>query len=174
MLQTKVNAMAVAFRTKEPLPGDTQVPDQPQSSQSATGIQIAAPGFDTGKFQGLVTNDVRKLDPDRALYAGFLTGQGKLGYDAFLVDDGERNRNRNIVSASGTPGLAMLRLDRLAAGCRPRGERGAAHPSAGLALAGLVLAGLAPSLICQKPRRRQLSLEDWAGASDSAVARGLA
>jgi len=39
-------------------------------------------------LQGLVTNDVRQLAPDRALYAGLLTAQGKLLYDFFLVEDG--------------------------------------------------------------------------------------
>ena len=52
---------------------------------------VAVSGPDRIKFlQGLTTNDVRRLAPDRALYAGFLTGQGKLLYDVFLIDDGDR------------------------------------------------------------------------------------
>lgn len=52
---------------------------------------VAIGGADRAKFlQGLMTNDIRRLAPDRALYAGFLTGQGKLLYDAFAVADGER------------------------------------------------------------------------------------
>lgn len=48
-------------------------------------------GPDRIKFlQGLTTNDIRRLAPERALYAGFLTGQGKLLYDAFLIEDGDR------------------------------------------------------------------------------------
>jgi len=48
-------------------------------------------GADRIKYlQGLSTNDIRRLAPDRALYAGFLTGQGKLLYDVFLIDDGDR------------------------------------------------------------------------------------
>ncbi len=52
---------------------------------------VAVSGPDRIKFlQGLMTNDIRRLAPDRALYTGFLTGQGKLLYDAFLIQDGER------------------------------------------------------------------------------------
>ena len=41
-------------------------------------------------LQGLMTNDIRRLTPDRALYTGFLTGQGKLLCDAFVLQDGDR------------------------------------------------------------------------------------
>ena len=52
---------------------------------------VAVGGTDRVKFlQGLTTNDIRRLAPDRALYAGFLTGQGKLICDAFLIQDGDR------------------------------------------------------------------------------------
>lgn len=52
---------------------------------------VAVSGTDRVKFlQGLMTNDMRRLAPDRALYAGFLTGQGKLLYDAFVFQDGDR------------------------------------------------------------------------------------
>lgn len=52
---------------------------------------VAIRGADRIKFlQGLVTNDIRRLAPDRACYAGFLTGQGKLLCDLLLIDDGER------------------------------------------------------------------------------------
>jgi folate-binding protein YgfZ len=52
---------------------------------------VAIAGADRVKFlQGLMTNDIRRLAPDRALYGGFLTGQGKLLYDAFAIADGER------------------------------------------------------------------------------------
>jgi len=48
-------------------------------------------GTDRVKFlQGLVTNDIRRLAPPRALYAGFLTGQGKLLYDLFLMAEQDR------------------------------------------------------------------------------------
>lgn len=50
---------------------------------------IAIGGVDRVKFlQGLVTNDIRRLAPDRACYTGLLTGQGKLLYDCFVIDDG--------------------------------------------------------------------------------------
>jgi len=53
---------------------------------------VAVSGADRIKFlQGLITNDIRRLRPSRALYAGFLTGQGKLLYDLFLcTGDGEQ------------------------------------------------------------------------------------
>jgi Aminomethyltransferase folate-binding domain len=52
---------------------------------------VAISGTDRVKFlQGLMTNDIRRLAPDRALYAGFLTGQGKLLCDAFVFQDGDR------------------------------------------------------------------------------------
>jgi len=51
---------------------------------------VAITGPDRIKFmQGLMTNDIRRLAPDRALYTGFLTGQGKLLYDAILIQDNE-------------------------------------------------------------------------------------
>ena len=52
---------------------------------------VAVSGTDRVKFlQGMMTNDIRRLAPDRALYAGFLTGQGKLLCDAFVMQDGDR------------------------------------------------------------------------------------
>jgi len=52
---------------------------------------VAVSGPDRVKFlQGLMTNDIRRLAPDKALYAGFLTGQGKLICDAFVLMDGDR------------------------------------------------------------------------------------
>lgn len=52
---------------------------------------IAVSGADRRKFlQGLVTNDIRRLAPERACYTGLLTGQGKLLYDFFVVDDDDR------------------------------------------------------------------------------------
>jgi folate-binding protein YgfZ len=52
---------------------------------------IAIGGADRIKFlQGLVTNDIRRLAGDHALYAGFLTGQGKLICDLFVVEDGDQ------------------------------------------------------------------------------------
>lgn len=52
---------------------------------------VAVAGRDRASFlQGLVTNDIRRLAPDRALYAGLLTPQGKLLCDFFLIEDGTR------------------------------------------------------------------------------------
>ena len=47
-------------------------------------------GADRRTFlQGLVSNDVQKLGPQRVLYAAFLTPQGKYLHDFFLVERGE-------------------------------------------------------------------------------------
>ena len=47
-------------------------------------------GADRRTFlQGLVSNDVEKLGPHRALYAALLTPQGKYLHDFFLVEQGE-------------------------------------------------------------------------------------
>ena len=52
---------------------------------------LSVAGPDRASFlQGLVTNDLQRLAPDQALYAGLLTPQGKLLYDFFLVEDGTR------------------------------------------------------------------------------------
>lgn len=40
-------------------------------------------------LQGLVSNDVAKAAPDRALWAAFLTAQGKYLHDFFLIDGGQ-------------------------------------------------------------------------------------
>ncbi|MGP1395378.1 MAG: CAF17-like 4Fe-4S cluster assembly/insertion protein YgfZ [Inquilinaceae bacterium] len=40
-------------------------------------------------LQGLVSNDVTKAAPDRALYAALLTAQGKFLHDFFIVDHGD-------------------------------------------------------------------------------------
>jgi folate-binding protein YgfZ len=50
---------------------------------------VAIDGPDRVKFlQGLMTNDMRRLAPALACYAGLLSGQGKLLQDCFVVDDG--------------------------------------------------------------------------------------
>ena len=47
-------------------------------------------GADRREFlQGLISNDTRKLTPARALYAAFLTPQGKYLHDFFLAELGE-------------------------------------------------------------------------------------
>ena len=52
---------------------------------------LAAGGADRVAFlQGLLTNDVAKAGPGRALYAGFLTAQGKFLHDLFVAELGER------------------------------------------------------------------------------------
>ena len=51
---------------------------------------LAVSGADRREFlQGLISNDTRKLSPGRALYAAFLTPQGKYLHDFFLAEAGE-------------------------------------------------------------------------------------
>jgi folate-binding protein YgfZ len=51
---------------------------------------LAVSGPDRRAFlQGLVSNDVEKLAPARALYAALLTAQGKYLHDFFMVEAGE-------------------------------------------------------------------------------------
>jgi len=48
---------------------------------------IGLSGEDARDFlQGLVSNDVRKVGPDKTLYAALLTPQGKFQYDFFLIE----------------------------------------------------------------------------------------
>jgi len=51
---------------------------------------LAVSGADRRHFlQGLVSNDVEKLAPDRALYAALLTAQGKYLHDFIMAEEGE-------------------------------------------------------------------------------------
>ena len=52
---------------------------------------LAIEGEDArGLLQGLVSNDVRRLAPDRAIYATLLTPQGKFLHDFFIATLGDR------------------------------------------------------------------------------------
>lgn len=51
---------------------------------------IEVGGEDRRSFlQGLVSNDMNKVAPDRAVYAAFLTPQGKFLFDLFVVEKGD-------------------------------------------------------------------------------------
>lgn len=55
---------------------------------SERGI-VAISGPDARSFlQGLITNDIEKVSPTRAIYAGLLSPQGKYLFDFFIADDG--------------------------------------------------------------------------------------
>ncbi len=57
---------------------------------SERGI-VAISGPDARSFlQGLITNDIEKVGPARAIYAGLLSPQGKYLFDFFIADDGSR------------------------------------------------------------------------------------
>ncbi|MBC6406035.1 MAG: folate-binding protein YgfZ [Rhodospirillales bacterium] len=52
---------------------------------------VAVGGTDARDFlQGIVSNDLRKVAPDRALWAALLTPQGKYLFDFFIGQQGER------------------------------------------------------------------------------------
>jgi len=54
------------------------------------GVMIVG-GADRASFlQGLISNDIAKAGPGRALWAGFLTPQGKFLYDLFVTEQGDR------------------------------------------------------------------------------------
>ena len=60
------------------------------TAQPARGV-LALTGEDSETFlQGLVSNDIRLLAPDRALWAALLTAQGKFLHDFFLLRLGSR------------------------------------------------------------------------------------
>ncbi|MBT3359365.1 MAG: folate-binding protein YgfZ [Rhodospirillales bacterium] len=51
---------------------------------------IGLTGADARSFlQGLISNDVAKVGPERAIYAAFLTAQGKYLFDFFVIQMGE-------------------------------------------------------------------------------------
>jgi folate-binding protein YgfZ len=53
---------------------------------------IALSGPDARSFlQGLITNDVDALAPEKTLYAALLTPQGKILFDFLIADDGAEN-----------------------------------------------------------------------------------
>ncbi|MBM86241.1 MAG: glycine cleavage system protein T [Rhodospirillaceae bacterium] len=52
---------------------------------------LAVSGQDRVAFlQGLISNDVEKVSSDRAIYAAFLTPQGKYIFDFMVIGDGDR------------------------------------------------------------------------------------
>jgi folate-binding protein YgfZ len=101
---------------------------------------IRLSGAEVREFlQGLVTNDVALLAPDRPLWAGLLTPQGKALFDFILWQDGEdvlidceREARADLVRR-----LSLYRLrrsitiapdDMLAVHWSPDGEQGVADP----------------------------------------------
>lgn len=51
---------------------------------------ISVAGDDRATFlQGLISNDIKKAGPDRAIWAAFLTPQGKFLWDLFIVEQGD-------------------------------------------------------------------------------------
>src|SRR5688572_5451039 len=89
-----------------------------QGSMPATTLTdralIRLSGDDVSGFlQGLVTNDLALLAPDRPLWVGLLTPQGKALFDFILWTDGEDVLIDCEVGAAGDLGLRRLPLYRL-------------------------------------------------------------
>jgi hypothetical protein len=126
---------------------------------------LAVAGPDRVSFlQGLVSNDVAKLAPDRALYAALLTAQGKYLHDFLMLDggddiwlDGEAERLPDLkrrlsmyrlrakVTLEERPGLAVAAVfgpDALAALDLPPEPGAARRVGDGIALTDPRLAGL--------------------------------
>lgn len=65
--------------------------DQPAFVQLADRGIIAVTGADARPFlQGLLSNDVTRVDAGRAVYAALLTPQGKFLFELFVSGDGDR------------------------------------------------------------------------------------
>lgn len=60
-------------------------------------------------LQGLVTNDVEAITPDRALYTALLTPQGKILFDFFVYDTGDSL----LVDCEGAQKAALMKRLRL-------------------------------------------------------------
>jgi folate-binding protein YgfZ len=103
-----------------------------------------------GFLQGLVTNDVAKIGPERAIHASFLTAQGKYLHDFFLVDAGdailiEGARDR-LPDLKRRLGLYKLRAKIALEESFEAFEVRAAYPDSGAAHFGLNEAGAAKAI----------------------------
>ncbi len=77
---------------------------------------LALAGEDRRDFlQALLSNDLRKLAPQRALWAALLTPQGKYLFDFFLLDAGTRGLLLETAAERASALLARLGLYRLRA-----------------------------------------------------------
>jgi folate-binding protein YgfZ len=90
-------------------------------------------------LQSLVTNDVRRLAPGRAVYAALLTPQGKFLFDFFLLDPGD---GAVLIDADAARGAALMQRLGL---YRIRRQVTLA-PQTGLGVALLWQAGAAPQV----------------------------
>src|SRR4026207_1397491 len=65
---------------------DHLIPDQPLFFADASRGVTSVEGEEARNFlQGLVSNDVTKAGPDRAIYAALLTPQGRYLHDFFIA-----------------------------------------------------------------------------------------
>ena len=111
---------------------DQALPDHPLFLADDTRGVISVEGEEAQSFlQGLISNDVTKVGPDRAIYAALLTPQGRYLHDFFISAapdgglwiEGEAERRQDLIRrlmiyrlrakvriADASPRLAVLRL----------------------------------------------------------------
>jgi len=71
-------------------PSETEMPDVKASLLDDRGV-LTVEGPDAREFlQGLISNDIEKVTPERAIYAALLTPQGKYLFDFFVSQAGDR------------------------------------------------------------------------------------
>ena len=63
--------------------------ERPYTDLPARGVIEVAGEDRVGFLQGLVSNDVAKASPQRAIYAALLTAQGRYLYDFFIIAHGD-------------------------------------------------------------------------------------
>ncbi len=160
---------------------------------------LAVSGPDRRSFlQGLVSNDVEKVATERAVYAAFLTAQGKYLHDFIMVEQGdaiwldaERARLADLkrrlsiyrlrakVEITERPDLAVAAVfgDGALAALGLPAEPGAARPlEAGVALADPRLAELGARIIADRGRLTrlpQLQEADFAAYDRHRLALGI-
>lgn len=77
---------------------------------------VALSGPDARSFlQGLITNDIDRLAPDKPVYAALLTPQGKILFDFLIVDDGTGTILLDCPAASRDALIKRLSMYRLRA-----------------------------------------------------------
>lgn len=115
-------------------------------------------------LQGLVSNDVRRLAPGRAVYAALLSAQGKYLFDFILVDAGGGDILLDVAADRAAALLARLGLYRLR-----RKVTIAAEPALGVALV-WGAPPLAGDLVVHDPRSPALGWRLYAPDPAAALA----
>ncbi len=124
-------------------------------------------GADRGSFlQGLISNDIRKLSDQNALWTALLTPQGKFLFDFFLIADGDAilidAEGETIADLRKRLGLYKLRAKVVIGEPEPALEVLVAWGESAAAAFGLNETGavrrIGPTLVIADPRRAALGL----------------